>query len=67
MVFLVAAAVCIMACALFPFLMPCFIKKAAMEYGFIYWQVILFIAFSGVIYVCGAIYYMRLAQKSMDT
>jgi len=67
MVFWVAATVCIMVCALFPFLMPCFIKKAVMEYGFIFYQIILFVAASGVIYACGAIHYMRLARKSMYT
>jgi len=63
----IAALVCIVICVIFPWIMSILIKKATLDYGLVYWQVVFVLAITGMIYAYGAIYYMRLARKLMDT
>jgi len=65
-VLFIAGVVCILICAMFPFMMPCLIEKTVVEYEFTYWKVVFFISFSGCIYAYGAIYYMRAARRSYE-
>jgi len=62
----IASVVCFMVCTAFPFMMPHLIEVAVVDFGFVYWQVVFLISFAGVIYVCGAIYYGRLARHLLS-